>query len=274
MERNNFGFSLIEMSVVLLIISTIMGSVILLTGKSQTKLKYEDTIAKIKEIDEALIRYAMRAGELPCPARRNSALNNTNLGVATDCNAAITTVAAGGTGAVADGVLEAGQVRIGVVPTRTLGLPDNYMFDAWGMRITYAVNRNLAIDDATFQAYTKPAVGGILIQDSNGNSAFDTDNNAAIKPVGVSGLTKTFPAFIIISHGDNKKGATNLSGATTNACTAGTMDVLNCGNTGTFRDTSIKLINKTFAAYFDDIVLWRPYDYVDVNNYYTNSITP
>jgi prepilin-type N-terminal cleavage/methylation domain-containing protein len=271
MKCNNFGFSLVEMSVVLLIISTILGSVIILTNQSQTKSKYQQTIDKIKVIDQTLIKYAMKSGELPCPAPRTTALTDVTFGVATTtCNTTLTSPADDGIGK------DVGQVRIGVVPIRTLGLPDSYMFDAWGMRITYAVDKNLAIDDTTFQNYIKPTTDGISIIDSNNNSVIDTDNNSAIKPIGVSNLSKTFPAFILISHGDNKKGATTMNGGVTNDCGAGTMDVLNCTSTanGTFRDTSIKLINKTFAAYFDDIVMWRTYDYVDVKNYYTNVVNP
>jgi prepilin-type N-terminal cleavage/methylation domain-containing protein len=248
--KNN-GFSLVEMAVVLVIISTILGSMMVLTNKAQDKAKYEATIAKVKEIDALLQQYAIKGGVIPCPAIRTATLNSSTFGVATDCAAA-----------VGAGITEVGQVRIGVVPTRTLGLPDNYMFDEWGMRITYAVNKNLATNAAAFNAYTKPVAGGIAIQDSADNSVFDT--NIA--------LTKLFPAYVVISHGSDKKGATVQVGTSTNACSGSSHDVLNCGNTGVFRDTTIKLINKSLTAYFDDIIIWRTYDFLDNANDYTSEL--
>jgi prepilin-type N-terminal cleavage/methylation domain-containing protein len=250
------GFSLVEMSVVLVIISTILGSVIVLTNKAQDRSKYEITIAKIKAIDERLQQYAIKGGIIPCPARRNSALNSATFGIATDCTTNLTAPADNGIGT------DTGQVRIGVVPTRTLGLPDDYMFDAWGMRISYAVNKNLATTVAAFTAYTKPATGGIAIVDSAGNSVFDT--NAA--------LNKLFPAYVVISHGMDKKGAIAQAGTSTNSCGGSSDDVLNCGNTGVFRDSSVKIINPAANAYFDDVIMWRIYDYLDNTNDYTSEL--
>ncbi len=251
LRSHNKGFSLIEMSVVLVIISTILGSMMVLTNKSQDRAKYDATIIKIKAIDESLQKYAIKAGVIPCPAPRSAAVNSASFAVATDCNIA----------AVA-GTTQAGQVRIGAVPTRTLGLPDDYAYDEWGMRITYAINVNLATTMIAFTNYTKPVAGGIAMQDSAGNSVFDTNIL----------LDKLFPAYVVVSHGVDKKGATNKAGTVTNPCSGASNDVLNCSDSGIFRDTSIKLINKVATAYFDDIIIWRAYDFLDNNNDYTNDV--
>jgi prepilin-type N-terminal cleavage/methylation domain-containing protein len=250
-KHYNTGFSLIEMSVVLAIISSIIGAMIVLTGKVQERSKYEATLSNMQIIHNALTAYGRKGGVLPCPARRDLAPTHVDFGKATDCNAVVTA-----------GITEIGQVRIGVVPVRALSLPDELMFDDWNMRILYAVDKNLAIDATTFTAYTKPVAGGITLLDGSGNNIIDSNVL----------LTKLFPAYILLSHGQDKKGATNKLGNTTNTCTAGNADTLNCGNTGSFRDTVIKRIATTSASYFDDIMLWRTYDFLDNDNHYTDAL--
>ncbi|MEM7252982.1 MAG: type II secretion system protein [Pseudomonadota bacterium] len=65
--RGNRGFSLIELAIVIGIVGLLLGA-ILVPLATQLKLsKVRDTQARLGEVREALVGYALRNGRLPCP---------------------------------------------------------------------------------------------------------------------------------------------------------------------------------------------------------------
>ncbi len=246
------GFSLIEMGVVLAIIASTLGSVITLTNQYQARSKYDVTQEKLEAIDTAIQNYVLATTTLPCPADPDLAEGNAEFAKSTDCSAA----AAGGITEVSvDGSDTKDNIRIGVVPTRTLNLPDDYLLDGWNMRIKYAVITDLAIDKDTFESYSKPAISPLIINDSNGNELVDQTTGKDM-----------FTAYIIISHGQDKKGAHVKSGATASTCTAGFGDTENCDNDEVFVDTNIKIDAETDALFFDDLILWKSFYLIEPDN--------
>ena len=237
------AFSLLEMSVVLAIVSLILGSVISLATQQLNVNTYQQTKDTLNTIEAALQRQVMISGYLPCPASKTAAVASATYGIATDCNAA----APAGTTDISTIAGTADDVRIGTVPTRTLNLSDKVMVDAWNMRITYAVVKDLAINKTTFDAYAKPTSGGIIVNDSAGNSMI------APSPTG------NLVAYVLVSHGYDNKGATAISGTSANSCGAGYGDTENCNNDGTFVDTSIQDKGVANAAFYDDLISWKPY---------------
>ncbi len=153
------GFTLIELAIVLIIISFLIGSV-LATGSSRTGFaRIKQTQDKIGIIEEALAAYVTLNGRLPCPAsgtqQRKDGGGNPDplfgLSEAPPCAA----------------TLVAGQgIHYGVVPVRALNLADEFMFDGWGRRFTYAVDT----DFITSQLFEITNVGSITINDNNGNT--------------------------------------------------------------------------------------------------------
>ncbi len=240
---STLGFSMVELSVVLAIIAAMAGSLLVLGERQQEISKYDATAEKLRVIEDALERYVMVAGNLPCPAERDPLPNTGTFGTATDCSAA---APAGVTDVSTDGAITADDIRIGVLPVRELNLPDFYMYDAWNSRFTYVVVKDLAIDQATFDAYSKPATNGIEIRDSAAGTII----------IGAS-TGNQLAAYLIVSHGDDKKGATPKSGGTASTCTAGHGDEENCNNDNIFVDKSVALSASTDAAFFDDLVLWK-----------------
>ena len=125
------GFSLVELSIVLSIIAVIAGGA-LSVGSARTKAaKYEQTAKKMEIIQKAVASYLAIRGRIPCPAVGSTAPTASTFGFESDT--------------LADpddctGVSQSGTAWIGVVPVRTLLLPDEFMFDGWGRRITYAVD--------------------------------------------------------------------------------------------------------------------------------------
>src|SRR4051812_45751196 len=76
------GFSLLEMSVVLLIIGVIVGSgVEMLPGVMQNHMAQE-TAAREQAIQTALLNYRVAFNRLPCPAGVTVATTDINFGVA------------------------------------------------------------------------------------------------------------------------------------------------------------------------------------------------
>lgn len=244
------GFSLIELSVVLAILALIMGSVILLMNRQLETNTYDTTADTINIIEAALQREAMISGYLPCPAPLDAALSTATYGVATDCAIA---AAPSGTIDISAIAGTADDVRIGTIPTRSLNLPDRVMMDAWNMRLTYAVVKDLAVNKAMFNAYVKPASGGLTVTDSAGNTLI------AATPVG--GLV----AYVVVSHGEDRKGATIINGASALACTPGSVDSENCDADTTFVDTSVNDKGVATAAFFDDLVIWKPLNLINPN---------
>ncbi len=88
------------------------------------------------------------------------------------------------------------------MPVKTLGLPDDAMFDPWGGAFTYAVDQRLTATNA-FTTYcpNSSSVGSITIQDGSGNNRIPT-----------AGEPNVFAIAAVISHGPNGHGAYQLGG--------------------------------------------------------------
>ncbi len=223
------GFSLYEMAIVVVIMSILIGSVYALVPV-QTDLQNIDlTKTKLDRIQGAIDAYVNQHGFLPCPAVRNAAVASTTFGISTDCTLAAPPAGTTESGAGDD------TIRHGVVPTRTLNLPDELMFDAWNNRFSYTVIKKFAttLSDFTTSAPTNAA---IIMEDVNSNQI----NNAPI-------------AYVLISHGKHWDGAVNYNGVTT-TCTAGTPEAQNCSDTNTYKDG---VFNSNATNYFDDYVRWK-----------------
>lgn len=109
--------------------------------------------------------------------------------------------------------MPAWQFEIGMVPTKTLGLPDDYAFDGWGRRMMYAVD-----------------VGLNRVNGFTTIPASDTSTRMTVKDA--SGNAKTTKAaYVLISYGPNGHGAiprfggyTRISSGSVNAD-----ELTNCG---------------------------------------------
>lgn len=117
------GFSLVEMAMVLLILSLLLGS-LLPTFSVQREAQYrQQAKEKLEEIKEALLGYAIVYGELPCPTIPNNDGKEKRIG-------------GGGT---------ACKEQHGFVPAVTLGLSgvfndDDLLIDPWGNPYRYSVS--------------------------------------------------------------------------------------------------------------------------------------
>jgi type II secretory pathway pseudopilin PulG len=241
-KQKNAGFTLVDMSIMLAVVAA--GIAMLLSSFSVKKQERDMGVTSDHrvEIQAALDSYFTQNGYYPCPASGSVAFGSASFGRATSCSAAA--VAGVSDPAVPAGYAATDAMRIGVVPVRTLQLPDDYMFDGWGNRITYAVIKNLAKDSATYTAYTTAVTTGVIqILDSSSTQVTPTS-------------TSTVVAYTLVSHGKNGLGAYTRKGITGGACSTTALDKENCDNDYVFIDTAIDDTAQG-AAYYDDVLAYK-----------------
>ena len=237
------GFTLLEMSIVLIIASVVSAGVMVVMTNSLSVRQVSETNAKLDTIQKALFAFRVANDRLPCPADITYAITNASFGaeVATpgSCPAA-TFLDATGT---------SHDARGGMVPTQTLRLPDDYAFDAWGRRILYAVAKDITQTGA-FNTFL-------------GN---DSTTRIAIKNSSALNAT-TQAAYALVSFGANGHGAYPRSGGATriNASSTNSDEQINCHCTSgaaanpflpTFVQKDITLNSASRYDTFDDIVVY------------------
>ena len=183
------GYALFVVSVLLLLFSyALLASLPLSTNKKIYTLNR--TEQKLDRIKQALNIYYTLHGKLPCPSIPDTAFDDSNLGSES--------VSSGS--CVEAGTLQrvsGKEVYIGALPARVLDLPSAYMFDGWGNRFTYAVDRDLKLDNSTTNKH-------IRITDLDGNPLKGR-------------YGEEIPEFlaVVLSHGENGVKAYNKNGDNT-----------------------------------------------------------
>lgn len=261
--KRNGGFTLIEMAVVLVIISMVAGGFLTLLTVKDEQGRIDLTKERLQRVEEALMMFYKKYHRLPCPAQRTIADDVAGFGVEYTNGASVcddTQSPAGIAKANAAGAVD--EVWIGIVPTRSLNLPDIYGIDGWNTRFTYAVVNDLAQSEALFTGYTNTTdnTGVIQILDN-----FNTTNNAAdgnqitSNTLDAAGEYET-NAYIIISHGKDRRGGFSTSGTAIKTCPTGASVVEeseNCDGDDVFRDSGITDMSSTNVGYFYDYVRYK-----------------
>lgn len=128
--KNQKGFSLIELAIVLIILGFVLGALLLPLQAQRQQLAQSQTENTLDTAKKALLGYAQSQGRLPCPATATSELDGGSQGYANPT--------AGGACS-----LPAGSIRY--LPAATLGIQptdtNGFALDAWGNRIRYAVTQ-------------------------------------------------------------------------------------------------------------------------------------
>jgi prepilin-type N-terminal cleavage/methylation domain-containing protein len=138
------GFTLIEMAIVLIILTLVVGSALVPLGAQIEQRQRAETQRTLDEIKEALIGYTLANGVLPCPS---------------DVSGGIPT------GVVPSVPCTTGIIATGYIPWVTLGVNNH---DAWGNLIRYAVDTKFTT------AFTLQTVASITIQSRNTAGALTT----------------------------------------------------------------------------------------------------
>jgi prepilin-type N-terminal cleavage/methylation domain-containing protein len=135
------GFSLLELSVVLIVIGLVAGFGISLGANILSGSDRITTQQRLTNIRTALDSFVQKNGYLPCPASRADIPTDANFGVERrDPAGSACTPLLGEADPISAGAANSDQAYIGALPVITLGLPAYYAADAWGNKFLYAVS--------------------------------------------------------------------------------------------------------------------------------------
>jgi type II secretory pathway pseudopilin PulG len=236
--KNTAGFTLIETAAVLITASLILGFLLDMANVRIQNAKHEETQQRLDAINQKLQEFLSQDQRLPCVSSLTDPVTAATYGVeiaSPDPNiVGCDPVAPGGTfNATSPG---GRVVRLGLPPVRTLNLPDNYAFDAWGNRIFYAVTLTQA--QAGFYISGN---GGIGVVDYNGATLITPPNSQD---------------YVLVSGGEENDGFYGTGGALRSNCAAANpRERQNCNMDTVFRYSEI-VDTSNLADYFDDYVVY------------------
>lgn len=166
------GFTLVELAMVLVIFSLLVGGMLMGLGAQRQIAEANESQKQLTEIRDALIGFAVTNGRLPCPADPTATTGSAGAGIERAATAGGCT---GGAAAVA-----------GVLPWATLGVQE---LDVWGRRRSYRVT-------------------GIFAQPITGQAAFTlaSAGDINVRVVAAGTLLATNVPAVIVSHGPNGLG--------------------------------------------------------------------
>ena len=123
LNKYMYGFSLLEMAVVLIILGFVLGAILAPIQAQRQQLSQSQTENTLETAKRALIGYAQSKGRLPCPAIAGQGGSEKPLGGGTACTQ-----------------------QIGFLPAVTLGIQpvnaDGFVVDAWNNPVRYAVTQS------------------------------------------------------------------------------------------------------------------------------------
>jgi prepilin-type N-terminal cleavage/methylation domain-containing protein len=229
------GFSLIELSVVVLIIGIVMTMGIGAWTANLENQALAATAQRQAAVKEALIGYLRRNKRLPCPDTDFTAPDGVE------------------NRATAGNPATACSARFGVLPYVTLGLARDAVRDGWGNFYSYHVsNTTGGITDWTLTATFYPGnTGTLTVNDRVGGTA------TAIA---------TSVVAVVVSHGRNGFGAYTIGGTRNTLPAAGTDELDNTNGTADttyFRREATTSDAATGGAFDDQLMFLTAADLLD-----------
>jgi prepilin-type N-terminal cleavage/methylation domain-containing protein len=218
------GFTLLELAMVLVVSSLMIGFGLQVTQSSNSAGCYVSTRAQVESIREGIERFARSNDRLPMPAARNVGVESANYGRE----------------ALAAAIDQVGGVSWGALPFQALGLSPSMGGDCWGNKLTYVVTTALTTNNSS---------GGYLDNTVLGNITLKTSTSVN---------SSTSIAYAVISHGDDQLGAVeiNYSGVSKGWCTGTDLKHTNCtANAASAAGAEFNDGKDAAANYFDDIVV-------------------
>lgn len=256
------GFTLVELSVVLIVIGLITAMGVSASKDVIDTAKQSATQSRMDVIEKSLFAFWRKNGRMPCPADITMTISNANYGIEATNSA---TCSGGAISANYTSATNLYKAVEGGVPVITLGLPKDFVYDGWGKKIAYAVT----------PAFAQPAVNGRILPKSG---TCPTDNGITVKDI-AGGIRSDSAVYALISFGKNGHGGYSPSGSRYDGRSTNADELINCHCTsaavdstydGNYVQRSQNFNTSTIANYFDDIVrfkeLWQIYTVEDSIN--------
>lgn len=184
------GFSLVELTIVLLVVSLLAGGMLLSISGQQERITNNEAKEFLESAREAITGFTLSQGRLPCPGNPTK-----NSQVDTDAGKEAL-ICSPGSCTAPDKQCE---FEFGVLPWVSLGLKET---DPWGNRISYFVGKEFAnpltkneIDLGVRSRVTLSTVGRAKVVDEAGRE-----------------VASELPA-VLVSHGANQLGAWRSDGS-------------------------------------------------------------
>lgn len=235
------AYTLLELSIVITIFGLFVAGAADVLGRKAEALRYNTTYDHMDRIEAALKTYVERNGFLPCPAaadaRQEDEGSGDEFGRAVnyddanpnECN-------------------DAPNDGRGAPPVRTLGLPDEVMFDGWGRKFSYHIATGMG--DAADFADDDTYPGDISVKNLQGYEL-----------TGINYSGNYGAAYVLIAHGENGLRAwlRNVPGADAamfiyvNVATTDSMLGVEIENV----DGDIDYLQAPQSQYFDDLVRFK-----------------
>ena len=205
-SRPKSAYTLVELSIVILILAVLMTGGLTITIGSFNKAKKISTQNKINEIYKSLGKFLLENKRLPCPASLELTKNDNSYGVEYGNGSGC------GTGAVGSGVYvnpTNPNIFYGMIPAKTLNLPLSMGEDDFGSKISYVIDQRFTtvfqevISSTTNSGFgtTEPYTSIITVKEKPSATSRDITQDAIL---------------VIISHGLNAFGAFNANARTRN----------------------------------------------------------
>lgn len=232
------GYTLIEMSISLSILALlIVGGVSVLQRRIEIDSE-KTTIKHMDAIERAIQDFVALNGYIPCPARGTSLEINNTQGTFGFSNTSYQNA----TTQLCDG--DSVTNETGMVPVRTLNLPDEYAYDGWKHKFTYRIAQGMG-DVNTFLDIGNR--GNISITDLTGNEKTNINQRTPGYRAYDQGA-----AYILISHGPNGGGAWLKNASGTVAAPTSMYELENTDHADNRR-----YIQSSEASSIDDIVRYK-----------------
>jgi len=237
-RKNNFGFSLLEMSITILILSILLIGGINFICYLTALSKKQTTERKITDLKKEIEKYVLENKKLPCPADLSVSGESNNYGVENrDSN----------TNKCSDtqtsGYFINENLIYGLIPTKTLELTDDFTTDGWENQIVYVVDKRFTND-----------------YDSSNNTGFfiSGGKSITIKDYSRNNASLDNAIYVMVSNGKNGIGSFKNGNNTWNSSDLNKVTEIsekeNTYSDGTFDNIFVK---DTENSNFDDIINYQ-----------------
>lgn len=225
--RAHRGFSLVELSVVVLIIGIVLTMGLGALNATRENQAFSVTAEKQRAIKDALTGYLRRNSRLPCP--------DTDFGAPDGVE----------NRATPNNPTTACSARFGILPYVTLGLARDLVQDGWGNFFSYHVSNTAGVNtDWTLTAVFRSGnTGTITVNDRNG---------AVVTAIA------TAVVAVVVSHGRNGLGAYAIGGTRNALPAAGTDELDNTNGTAdtTYFRRDLTTDDAAVGGAFDDQMMF------------------
>lgn len=254
-KNHRKAFTLIELSIVIIIISILITGALSVSVNAINNAKSKVTKERMVEIYKALGSYLLSNKRLPCPAP----ITDTKSGSATYGTASSTALCASTSG-VSQSSSASNLVR-GMVPVKTLGLSLDMAEDGFGDKFEYIVDKNYTV--ASSGTVPSNGAGDFGTSSTSNIIIYEKPGSSAVQLTSVSGTdalnNNTAALFVIISFGGNKSGAYGYDSASRNPLSSDSEESSNLP-TSISDNTSYGAnfyISSGNSDVFDDVLMYK-----------------